>query len=56
MNGVAEDEEADIVEDEADDRGPVYADGEIVLVVPPIPWLIVFVLEMEGLTVERLVE
>lgn len=38
-----------------EDRGPVYDDDEIVLVVPPIPILIVFVLD-EGRTDERLVE
>jgi hypothetical protein len=54
MNGVAEDEDADEVVEEADDSGPVYADDEIVLVVAPMPRLIVFVLA-EGVADERLV-
>jgi hypothetical protein len=37
INGVAEDNDADDVVDDADDRGPVYAEEDNVLVVPPIP-------------------
>ena len=37
MNGVAEDEDADDVVDDIDDKGPVYAEDDNVLVVPPMP-------------------
>lgn len=39
----------------SEERGPVYAEEDSVLVVAPIPWLIVLVLA-EGLTVDKLVE
>ena len=56
IKGVADDPVAlDVVVDDSEESGPVYDEDAIVEVVPPIPWLIVFVLA-RGATEDRLVE
>ena len=55
MKGIADVVELDDVFDDVDDSGPVYAEDEIVLVVPPMPRLMLFVLA-EGEVEDKLVE
>jgi hypothetical protein len=55
MKGVADAVELDVLVDEIEESGPVYAEDESVVVVAPMPSLIVFVLD-DGRTDDKLVE